>query len=72
MGNDENVELNELEECIRDLGMVIYKLEGLKDDERFRGRSLSIALTEIETGEMWLNGALSDYDERKYKESIAG
>jgi len=71
MGDSDNVELNELEECIRDLGNVISKLEVLKDDERYRCRSLSVALTELEGGDMWLNRSLGDYDERQYMKEVA-
>lgn len=72
MGDSDNVGLNELEECIRDLGNALSKLEVLRDDERYRCRSLSVAITEIETGEMWLNRALSDYDEREIVKGVEG
>lgn len=71
MGNHENMEFNELEQCINDLAAVLAKIEAIKDREPFRCRSLSIAFTELETADMWLLRSLSDYDERKYKESEA-
>ena len=70
MVDSDNLDLNELEELIRDLGNVLSKLEVLKDDERYRCRSLSVAVTELETGEMWLNRSLSDYDERQYLKGV--
>ena len=60
---DGQTELNEFEQCLEDVAEIVNRLNALKVDDRFRCRSLSVAVTELETGEMWLHRALSDLDQ---------
>ena len=63
MGSEDSGPNNELESAILACSQLIFAVEALKEDDRFRGRPLSLAFTELEVAEMWLSRALSDYDE---------
>ena len=45
------------------LDQAIEKLEQMKQDPKYRRRSLSIAIHELETGRLWANKSFADYIE---------
>jgi hypothetical protein len=50
------------------LDQAIEKLEQMNQQPEYRRRSLSVAITELETGRLWANKSLVDYLKEVHEE----
>ena len=61
MGNESAIENADYIEAFDLLDRAIQKFKQMNEQETYRRRPLSLAITELETGQLWANVSFGEY-----------